>query len=106
VCVRVHIVSSFFHASCSPTVPLSLPRTLSPPNQLCVLVGSPCPAWSVASALAHQDTGRLLQALRVLQPSILSARRKHIIANVLLGRQLAPCTPEVEAQLVSKLRAT
>lgn len=68
---------------------------------LCVLVGSPCPAWSVASALAHQDTGRLLQALRVLQPSILSARRKHIIANVLLGRQLAPCTPEVEAQLGS-----
>ena len=77
-----------------------------PTTQLCVLVGSPCPAWSVASALAHQDTGRLLQALRVLQPSILSARRKHIIANVLLGRQLAPCTPEVEAQLVSKLRAT
>ncbi len=77
-----------------------------PTTQLCVLVGSPCPAWSVASALAHQDTGRLLQALQVLQPSILSARRKHIIANVLLGRQLAPCTPEVEAQLVSKHCAT
>ncbi len=71
--------------------------------QVCVVMRL-SPTYSALRAALLVDGSRFQSAMLAMTPDDISDRRKLVVMNVLIGYQLLPCSPAVEASMVSGVR--